>query len=117
MPLSYAFAQHVARLGHLLGMSNPYTPVAANLVRPARQPVLQGDLGRVQLAVLAECIAERGDPELFVERYLSIRRKLGIAVIRRGQRDGAIASTRSPEALWDQIYARISTAFNSGCAG
>ena len=78
---------------------------------------LQGDLGRVQLAVLAECIAERGDPALFVERYLSIRRKLGVAVIRRGQRNGTIASTRSPEAIWDQIYGTIFYRFQFGLRG
>jgi len=68
---------------------------------------LQGDLGRVQLAVLAECMAEHGNTELFVAHYLSIRRKLGIGVIRRGQRDGSIRAGRPPEALYDQIYGTI----------
>ncbi len=71
----------------------------------------------MQLAVLAECIAERGDPALFVERYLRIRRKLGVTVIRRGQRNGTIASTRSPEAVWDQIYGTIFYRFQFGLRG
>jgi AcrR family transcriptional regulator len=68
---------------------------------------LQGDLGRVQLAVLAECMAEHGNAELFVERYLRRRRDLGVRVIRRGQRDGSITADRPAEALYDQIYGAI----------
>ena len=68
---------------------------------------LQGDFGRVQLAVLAECLAEHGSSELFVERYLRIRRKLGLAVIRRGQLDGSIVSGPPAEILYDQIYGTI----------
>jgi AcrR family transcriptional regulator len=65
---------------------------------------LKGDLGRVQLAVLAECMAETGSSALFVERYLSIRRRLGVQVIERGQADGSISSARPAEAIYDQIY-------------
>ncbi|MDB5817130.1 MAG: transcriptional regulator, TetR family [Rhizobacter sp.] len=65
---------------------------------------LKGDLGRVQLAVLAECMAETGSSALFVERYLNIRRQSGVRVIERGQADGSIASSRPAEALYDQIY-------------
>ena len=68
---------------------------------------LQGDLGRVQLAVLAECLAEHGDSELFVAHYLRFRRDLGLSVIRRGQRDGSIEAGRPAEALYDQIYGTI----------
>jgi hypothetical protein len=53
---------------------------------------LQGDLGRVQMAVLAECLAETGDSGVFVDRYLSIRRAIGLRVIRCGQGDGSIAA-------------------------
>jgi len=38
-------------------------------------------------------------------------------VIRRGQRNGTIASTRSPEALWDQIYGTIFYRFQFGLRG
>jgi AcrR family transcriptional regulator len=75
---------------------------------------LQGDLGRVQMAVLAECMAENGNSAVFVERYLSIRRKLGVSVIRRGQADGSILSPRPAEALYDQIYGTIWYRFQFG---
>ena len=78
---------------------------------------LRGDLGRVQLAVLAECMAETGTSEVFVARYLSVRRTLGVRVIRRGQRDGSIASTRPAEALYDQIYGTIFYRFQFGLKG
>jgi len=78
---------------------------------------LRGDLGRVQLAVLAECMAETGTSEVFVARYLSVRRKLGVSVIRRGQRDGSIASQRPAEALYDQIYGTIFYRFQFSLRG
>jgi AcrR family transcriptional regulator len=78
---------------------------------------LHGDLGRVQLAVLAECMAETGNSEVFVARYLRMRRKLGVSVIRRGQRGGSIASQRPAEALYDQIYGTIFYRFQFGLGG
>jgi AcrR family transcriptional regulator len=83
----------------------PLEAIRAHAVRYVR--ALQGDLGRVQLAVLAECLAEHGNSELFVEHYLRIRRELGLTVIRRGQREGSIAAGRSAEVLYDQIYGTI----------
>ena len=68
---------------------------------------LQGDFGRVQMAVLAECLAETGDSHVFVDRYLSIRRAIGLRVIRCGQRDGSIAVHLPAELLYDQIYGTI----------
>ncbi|OZI46348.1 TetR family transcriptional regulator [Bordetella genomosp. 5] len=78
---------------------------------------LQGDLGRVQLAVLAECMAETGSTELFVSRYLSIRRERGVEVIRRGQKSGEIKSRRPPEDVYDQIYGTIFYRSQFGLAG
>ena len=68
---------------------------------------LQGDLGRVQMAVLAECLAETGDSGVFVDRYLSIRRAIGLRVIRCGQGDGSIVGQVPAELLYDQIYGTI----------
>ena len=68
---------------------------------------LQGDFGRVQMSVLAECLAETGDSRVFVDRYLSIRRTLGLRVIRRGQDDGSIAAQAPAEQLYDQLYGTI----------
>ncbi len=78
---------------------------------------LQGELGRVQLAVLAECLSENGDADLFAERYLNLRRSLGASTIRRGQRDGSIRSTRPAEALYDQIYGTMFYRFLFGFKG
>jgi AcrR family transcriptional regulator len=92
----------------VLPLSATDAPVAAIGAHALRYvTALQGDLGRVQLAVLAECMAETGSSALFVERYLNIRRQLGVSVIRRGQRDGSIRATRSAAALYDQIYGTI----------
>lgn len=65
---------------------------------------LQGDLGRFQLAVVAECLAQTGTADLFVEHYLRLRRANGLAIIRAGQADGSISANRPAEELYDQIY-------------
>ena len=92
----------------LLPLSESDAPLKA-LQTHARRYItaLEGDLGRVMRAVIAECMAETGDAALFYQRYLIERRELGLNVIRRGQRDGLIASTRPPEMLYDQIYGTI----------
>jgi AcrR family transcriptional regulator len=101
-----------------LPLSVADVPVAAITAHALRYvEALQGDLGRVQLAVLAECMAETGNTTLFVERYLRIRRQLGVGVIRRGQREGSICATRPAAALYDQIYGTIFYRFQFGLAG
>lgn len=69
--------------------------------------VLTSDLGRMQSAVIAECLAESGNTELFVERYLAHRRDLGLRLIRRGQRAQRILATADAGALYDQIYGTL----------
>lgn len=101
-----------------LPISDIEPPVLAMQAHAARYvEALQGDLGRFQLAVLAECLAETGSSALFVERYLSVRRGLGLAVIRRGQADGSIAPARPAEDLYDQIYGTIFYRFQFGLQG
>ena len=78
---------------------------------------LQGDLGRVQMAVLAECLAETGDSRSFVDRYLSVRRALGVRVIRCGQRGGSITVQATAEMLYDQIYGTIFYRYQFGLPG
>jgi AcrR family transcriptional regulator len=68
---------------------------------------LDGELGQVMRAVIAECMAETGTAELFYKRYLSERRELGSTVIRAGQDQGSITRHLAPEALYDQIYGTI----------
>lgn len=102
----------------LLPLSDALAPPAAIHDHAQQYLVaLHGDLGRVQLAVLAECMAETGTSDVFVKRYLRVRRQLGVRVIRRGQRDGSIASQRPAEALYDQIYGTIFYRFQFGLAG
>ncbi len=78
---------------------------------------LKGDLGRVQLAVIAECLAATGSTDLFVERYLRRRRTVAVRMIRRGQKDGSIASERGAEALYDQIYGTMFYRFHFALRG
>ena len=102
----------------VLPLSTTEPPAAAIEAHALRYvAALRGDLGRVQLAVLAECMAETGSSALFAERYLSIRRQLGVSVIRRGQRDGSIRAPRPAAALYDQIYGTIFYRFQFGLAG
>ncbi|KIZ33038.1 MULTISPECIES: TetR/AcrR family transcriptional regulator [Rhodopseudomonas] len=68
---------------------------------------LNGDFGRVQLAVIAECIAGAGSAKAFAERYLAIRRQVGVGIIRSGQSDGSIASADPAPDLYDRIYGTL----------
>jgi tetracycline repressor-like protein len=68
---------------------------------------LQGEFGRVQLAVISECISKTGSAEIFYERYLSFRRKPMLELIAAGQQDGSIRSTGAPGDLYDAIYGSL----------
>jgi AcrR family transcriptional regulator len=102
----------------MLPISETDPPVEA-IRRHAQRYVeaLRGDMGRVQMAVLAECWAEHGNADLFVARYLDHRRTLGVGVIRRGQEDGSIRADRPAEALYDQIYGTMFYRYQFGFAG
>ncbi|WP_159994333.1 TetR/AcrR family transcriptional regulator [Roseomonas sp. 18066] len=65
---------------------------------------LDSDLGRVQLAVIAECIAQSGSAASFFARYLSHRRAALAQIIAEGQADGSIARRAAPEAIYDALY-------------
>lgn len=68
---------------------------------------LRGEFGRVQLAVIAECITTTGSANLFADRYLRQRRALGITVLRSGQGDGSIRSDVAADDLYDRIYGTL----------
>ncbi|QHO74838.1 TetR family transcriptional regulator [Bradyrhizobium sp. CCBAU 051011] len=68
---------------------------------------LQGEFGKVQLAVISECISRTGSAEIFYERYLDHRRTALIELIAAGQRDGSIGATGAPEDLYDAIYGSL----------
>ncbi len=65
---------------------------------------LRGEFGRVQLAVISECIANTGSAELFFERYLRHRRDPLVAIIAEGRADGSITAEAEPADLYDALY-------------
>lgn len=68
---------------------------------------LNGAFGRVQLAVIAECIGTTGTATTFGERYLGERRAAGVAILRRAQKEGLIRATDPPADLYDMIYGTL----------
>ncbi|MFN4015546.1 MAG: TetR/AcrR family transcriptional regulator [Reyranella sp.] len=68
---------------------------------------LNGAFGRVQLAVIAECIGSSGTAATFGERYLGERRAAGVALLTRAQKEGLIGATDPPADLYDMIYGTL----------
>ena len=68
---------------------------------------LNGDFGKVQLAVIAECIAGTGSAKIFSERYLAIRRDVGVKIIQAGQLDKSIVASEPAGDLYDRIYGTL----------
>jgi AcrR family transcriptional regulator len=68
---------------------------------------LVGEFGKVQLAVISECIANTGSAALFYERYLKLRRDAIVAIIAAGQKDGSITAAGAPTDLYDAIYGSL----------
>jgi AcrR family transcriptional regulator len=100
-----AFLNQAALMLPLSGAGSP----AAQLRRHAAAyaEALRGEFGRVQLAVVSECIASTGSAELFHERYLQIRRTALVEIIAGGQADGSIAARGTPEDLYDALYGSL----------
>jgi AcrR family transcriptional regulator len=68
---------------------------------------LNSDFGKVQLAVIAECIAGTGSATMFSERYLGIRRDVAVGIIKAGQKDGSIVAAEPAGDLYDRIYGTL----------
>ncbi|MEH2471727.1 AcrR family transcriptional regulator [Nitrobacteraceae bacterium AZCC 2161] len=68
---------------------------------------LNGDFGKVQLAVISECIAGTGSAKIFSERYLAIRRDVAVKIIRAGQKDGSVIASEAAGDLYDRIYGTL----------
>jgi AcrR family transcriptional regulator len=68
---------------------------------------LTGDFGKVQLAVIAECIARTGSARIFSERYLDLRRDVALKIIKAGQKDGSIPAAEPAGDLYDRIYGTL----------
>jgi len=88
----------------------PTTGTPANRLRrhaSAYAEALQGEFGKVQLAVISECISRTGSAEIFYERYLRYRRTALVELITAGQQDGSIGAAGAPEDLYDAIYGSL----------
>jgi AcrR family transcriptional regulator len=68
---------------------------------------LLGEFGKVQLAVISECISKTGSAEIFFERYLRYRRAALVQLIAAGQQDGSVGAAGTPEDLYDAIYGSL----------
>jgi AcrR family transcriptional regulator len=100
-----AFLDHASTMLPLCGGGDPARQIASHVERYAA--ALLEDFGRVQLAVISECIASTGSAGLFHERYIGIRRTAIVEIIAEGQRGGSVARTASPEMLFDAIYGSL----------
>jgi AcrR family transcriptional regulator len=100
-----AFLNQASLMLPLSGAGNPAARVRRHAA--AYTEALQGEFGRVQLAVISECISKTGSAEIFYERYLSFRRKPMLELIAAGQQDGSIRSTGAPGDLYDAIYGSL----------
>ena len=96
------------RAGLLLPFQPEGEPLAILRAHAAAYSVaLAGEFGRVQLAVIAECIASSGSAAEFSERYLQVRRDLGIGIIQAGQQTGSIRSDTQAADLYDRVYGTL----------
>lgn len=100
-----AFLNQASMMLPLSGAGKP----AARLKRHAAAyaEALQGEFGKVQLAVISECISKTGSAEIFYERYLDFRRTATVEMIAAGQQDGSIGAAGAPEDLFDAIYGSL----------
>lgn len=100
-----AFLQQAATLLPLSDDGEPRTVLRDHAAAYAK--LLGEDFGRVQRAIIAECIAKTGAAVLFADRYLAARRDLGVGLIRRGQGQGSIRRDVSAADLYDRIYGTL----------
>ena len=100
-----AFLNHAS-----LMLPLPTSGTAADRLRnhaAAYAKALQGEFGKVQLAVISECISNTGSAEIFYERYLRYRRTALVELIAAGQQDGSVGAAGKPEDLYDAIYGSL----------
>jgi AcrR family transcriptional regulator len=100
-----AFLNQASVLLPLSGTGDPVSRVRRHAA--AYTEALLGELGRVQLAVISECISKTGSAEMFYARYLSFRRSATVEIIAEGQQDGSIGAVGAPENLYDAIYGSL----------
>lgn len=100
-----AFLNQASVLLPLSGSGDPVARVRRHAA--AYTEALLGEFGKVQLAVISECISKTGSAELFYERYLTFRRSVTVEIIAGGQQDGSIGAAGAPESLYDAIYGNL----------
>ena len=102
-----AFLHHAAQMLPLPPDSAGTPAARARRHAAAYAEALQGEFGKVQLAVISECISKTGSAELFYARYLQFRRDALVDMIATGQRDGSILAEAPAEDLYDAIYGSL----------
>ncbi|RXH16329.1 TetR/AcrR family transcriptional regulator [Bradyrhizobium guangzhouense] len=102
-----AFLHHAAQMLPLPPASAGTAAVRARRHAVAYAEALQGEFGKVQLAVISECISKTGSAELFYARYLQFRRDALVEMIAAGQRDGSILAEAPAETLYDAVYGSL----------
>lgn len=102
-----AFLHHAAQMLPLPPVSAGTPAGRARRHAAAYAEALQGEFGKVQLAVISECISKTGSAELFHARYLQFRRDALVEMIATGQRDGSILAEAPAEDLYDAIYGSL----------
>ena len=100
-----AFLNQASLLLPLSGTGDPVARVRRHAA--AYTEALLGQFGKVQLAVISECISKTGSAEMFYERYLGLRRSATLEIIAGGQQDGSIGAVGPPENLYDAIYGSL----------
>jgi AcrR family transcriptional regulator len=100
-----AFLNQASLMLPLSGAGNPAARVRRHAAAYAE--ALRGEFGRVQLAVISECISKTGSAEIFYERYLNFRRSAMVEIIAAGQHDGSVRATGAPGDLYDAIYGSL----------
>ncbi|MCS3933516.1 AcrR family transcriptional regulator [Bradyrhizobium elkanii] len=102
-----AFLHHAAQMLPLPPASSGSPAARARRHAAAYAEALQGEFGKVQLAVVSECISKTGSAELFYACYLQFRRDALVEMIAAGQMDGSILAEGAPEDLYDAIYGSL----------
>lgn len=102
-----AFLHRAAQMLPLPPASSGSPAARARRHAAAYAEALQGEFGKVQLAVVSECISKTGSAELFYTRYLQFRRGALVEMIAAGQTDGSILAEGAPEDLYDAIYGSL----------
>ena len=102
-----AFLHHAAQMLPLPPASAGTPAVRVRRHATAYAEALQGEFGKVQLAVVSECISKTGSAELFYARYLQFRRDALVDMIAAGQADGNIQADGLAQDLYDAIYGSL----------